>query len=35
MALELLTKEAIEGKVKHLYRHDAESFLWVLTSPDS
>jgi serine/threonine protein kinase len=31
MAIELLTKEATEGKVKHLYRHDAESFLWVLT----
>jgi hypothetical protein len=31
MAIELLTKDAIEGKVKHLYRHDAESFLWVLT----
>ncbi|KAG1817637.1 uncharacterized protein BJ212DRAFT_1270302 [Suillus subaureus] len=31
MAIELLTKEAIEGKVKHLYWHDAESFLWVLT----
>jgi hypothetical protein len=30
MAIELLTKDAIEGKVKHLYRHDAESFLWVL-----
>jgi hypothetical protein len=31
MAIELLTKDAIEGKVKHLYRHDAESLLWVLT----
>ncbi|KIK40978.1 hypothetical protein CY34DRAFT_13333 [Suillus luteus UH-Slu-Lm8-n1] len=31
MAIELLPKEAIEGKVKHLYRHDTESFLWVLT----
>ncbi|KAG1772855.1 hypothetical protein EV702DRAFT_1201316 [Suillus placidus] len=28
MALDLLTKE---GKVKHLYQHDAESFIWVLT----
>lgn len=27
MAIELLTK----GKIKHLYRHDAESFIWVLT----
>jgi hypothetical protein len=31
MSIEFLTQEAIEGKVKHLYRHDAESFLWVLT----
>ncbi|KAG2753893.1 hypothetical protein P692DRAFT_20796964 [Suillus brevipes Sb2] len=31
MAIELLSKDAIEGKVKHLYRHDAESLLWVLT----
>ncbi|KAG2339602.1 hypothetical protein BDR05DRAFT_967788 [Suillus weaverae] len=31
MALDLLTKEGIEGKVKHLYQHDAESFIWVLT----
>ncbi|KAG1755259.1 uncharacterized protein EDB91DRAFT_1001161, partial [Suillus paluster] len=31
MALELLTKKAIEGHVEHLYQHDAESFIWVLT----
>ncbi|KAG1741267.1 hypothetical protein EDB19DRAFT_1705067, partial [Suillus lakei] len=31
MAIELLTKDAIEGKVKHRYQHDAESFIWVLT----
>ncbi|KAG1768866.1 hypothetical protein EDD22DRAFT_213981 [Suillus occidentalis] len=31
MAIELLTQDAIEGKVKHLYRHDTVSFLWVLT----
>ncbi|KAG1799527.1 uncharacterized protein BJ212DRAFT_1251972, partial [Suillus subaureus] len=31
MAIELLMKEAIEGQVKHLYQHDAESFIWVLT----
>ncbi|OAX34638.1 hypothetical protein K503DRAFT_785624 [Rhizopogon vinicolor AM-OR11-026] len=31
MAMELLTKAALEGKVEHLYRHDAESFIWVLT----
>ncbi|KAG2741815.1 hypothetical protein P692DRAFT_20840142 [Suillus brevipes Sb2] len=30
MAIELLTKDAIEGQVKHLYQHDAESFIWVL-----
>ncbi|KAG1768849.1 hypothetical protein EDD22DRAFT_843893 [Suillus occidentalis] len=29
MALRLLHKDAIEGKVQHLYQHDAESFLWV------
>ncbi|KAG2363793.1 hypothetical protein BDR07DRAFT_1403336 [Suillus spraguei] len=31
MAMELLTEEAIKGNIKHLYRHDAESFIWVLT----
>jgi hypothetical protein len=31
MALELLTEKAIECQVKHLYQHDAESFIWVLT----
>ncbi|KAG2132297.1 uncharacterized protein EDB93DRAFT_1255273 [Suillus bovinus] len=31
MALELLTPEAIAGEVEHVYRHDAESFIWVLT----
>jgi len=31
MAMGLLTKKAIEGKVEHLYQHDAESFIWVLT----
>ncbi|KAG1741274.1 hypothetical protein EDB19DRAFT_1850970 [Suillus lakei] len=31
MANELLTKAAIEGKVKHRYQHGAESFIWVLT----
>ena len=30
MALDLLTKEAWEGKVERLYRHDCESFMWVL-----
>ncbi|KAG2107959.1 uncharacterized protein F5147DRAFT_837161 [Suillus discolor] len=29
MALELLTKDGQQGKVKHLYRHDLESFMWV------
>jgi len=31
MALKLLTTQAIEGKVEHLYQHDVESFIWVLT----
>jgi serine/threonine protein kinase len=31
MALDFLTEEAIEGQVKHMYQHDAESFIWVLT----
>jgi serine/threonine protein kinase len=30
MALELLTKEGQRGEVKHSYRHDLESFMWVL-----
>ncbi|KAG2753903.1 hypothetical protein P692DRAFT_20676800, partial [Suillus brevipes Sb2] len=30
MALDLLTKKAIEGKVKHLYQDDVESFVWLL-----
>jgi hypothetical protein len=25
--MELLTKIAIDGEVKHLYRHDVESFI--------
>ncbi|KAG2096096.1 uncharacterized protein F5147DRAFT_778458 [Suillus discolor] len=29
MALDLLTKNGQQGKVKHLYRHDLESFMWV------
>ncbi|KAG1876129.1 hypothetical protein C8R48DRAFT_690769 [Suillus tomentosus] len=29
MALDLLTKEGQQGKVKHLYRYDLESFMWV------
>ncbi|KAH7891032.1 hypothetical protein F5I97DRAFT_122476 [Phlebopus sp. FC_14] len=31
MALDLLTEEALRGEVMHLYEHDAESFIWVLT----
>ncbi|KIK32859.1 hypothetical protein CY34DRAFT_814033 [Suillus luteus UH-Slu-Lm8-n1] len=31
MALDLLTPKAIMGDVEHVYRHDAESFIWVLT----
>ncbi|KAG2152830.1 hypothetical protein DEU56DRAFT_908008 [Suillus clintonianus] len=30
MAIELLREDALAGKVKHLYQHDAESFIWVL-----
>jgi hypothetical protein len=30
MALDLLTKEGQRGEVEHLYRHDLESFMWVL-----
>ncbi|KAG2114188.1 uncharacterized protein F5147DRAFT_607426 [Suillus discolor] len=29
MALDLLTEKAQRGEVKHLYRHDLESFMWV------
>ncbi|KAH7881945.1 hypothetical protein F5I97DRAFT_1970511 [Phlebopus sp. FC_14] len=31
MALDLLTDESLRGEVQHLYEHDAESFIWVLT----
>lgn len=31
MAVSLLTPEAMAGKVGHVYAHDAESFIWVLT----
>ncbi|KAG2129040.1 uncharacterized protein EDB93DRAFT_145386 [Suillus bovinus] len=30
MALDLLDEDGLEGKVTHLYRHDAESLVWVL-----
>ena len=30
LALDLLTADAQDGKVERLYRHDLESFLWVL-----
>jgi len=30
MALDLLTPEGQGGEIKHLYRHDLESFIWVL-----
>jgi hypothetical protein len=30
LALDLLTKDAQDGKVERRYRHDLESFLWVL-----
>jgi hypothetical protein len=29
MALDLLSADAQRGEVKHLYRHDLESFIWV------
>lgn len=31
MSLNLLTRKVIAGQVEHLYYHDAESFIWVLT----
>ena len=31
MAIDLLSDGAVAGKVEHCYRHDAESFIWVLT----
>ncbi|KAG2036609.1 hypothetical protein BDR03DRAFT_921315 [Suillus americanus] len=31
MSLHLLVPEAIAGQVEHVYYHDAESFIWVLT----
>jgi hypothetical protein len=30
MALDLLTPKGQGGEIKHLYRHDLESFIWVL-----
>ncbi|KDQ61749.1 hypothetical protein JAAARDRAFT_204193 [Jaapia argillacea MUCL 33604] len=30
MALDLLTKEFFEGKTRRIYRHDVESFIWIL-----
>jgi hypothetical protein len=30
MALDLLTEEAWSGRIERLYRHDCESFAWVL-----
>ncbi|KAG1805929.1 uncharacterized protein BJ212DRAFT_1389995 [Suillus subaureus] len=29
MALDLLSTDAQQGEVEHLYRHDLESFMWV------
>ncbi|KAG2102560.1 uncharacterized protein F5147DRAFT_615986 [Suillus discolor] len=31
MAIDLLTPDAMAGKVEHVYAHDAESLIWVLT----
>lgn len=30
MAIDLLSKNGQDGRVEHLYRHDMESFIWVL-----
>ncbi|KAH7920981.1 hypothetical protein BV22DRAFT_1132646 [Leucogyrophana mollusca] len=30
MARELLSPEGLDGEITHMYRHDAESFIWVL-----
>ncbi|TRM57879.1 hypothetical protein BD626DRAFT_411343 [Schizophyllum amplum] len=30
MAIDLLTDTAIQGQTRHLYRHDLESFIWIL-----
>jgi hypothetical protein len=30
MAIELLTEQRSAGEIKHVYAHDAESFIWVL-----
>jgi len=30
MAVDLLTQKGQQGEVQHLYRHDLESFMWVL-----
>ncbi|KAH7920984.1 hypothetical protein BV22DRAFT_1073079 [Leucogyrophana mollusca] len=30
MARELLSPEGLDGEITHMYRHDAESFVWVL-----
>ncbi|KAH7918217.1 hypothetical protein BV22DRAFT_994988, partial [Leucogyrophana mollusca] len=30
MARGLLSPEGLDGEITHMYRHDAESFIWVL-----
>ncbi|KAH7927549.1 hypothetical protein BV22DRAFT_264501 [Leucogyrophana mollusca] len=30
MARQLLTKEGLDGEITHVYRHEVESFIWVL-----
>ncbi|KAG0698935.1 hypothetical protein DFH29DRAFT_834252 [Suillus ampliporus] len=30
MAIDLLSQEALDGEVEHVYKHDAESLMWVL-----
>ncbi|KAG1863687.1 hypothetical protein F4604DRAFT_1493054, partial [Suillus subluteus] len=31
MSINLLMLSALDGEVEHVYRHDAESFIWVFT----
>ncbi|KAH0835806.1 hypothetical protein J3R83DRAFT_9663, partial [Lanmaoa asiatica] len=30
VAVDLLAQEGLAGEIKHVYAHDAESFIWVL-----
>ncbi|KAI5994954.1 hypothetical protein EDC04DRAFT_2586054 [Pisolithus marmoratus] len=31
MATDLLEDQELEGEIKHVYEHDTELFIWVLT----